>query len=157
YEMLREHRFEADEVVKLTVRIPERELKVVNRQKMSDISLQYLAAVMLIDGTVTFAAAHSTSRVHDPRVRKMRARVEAIGDPKLTDPLRRWRSVVEIKLRDGRMLTGQTMAAKGTFENPLTRQDVEEKTMDLMGPILGQPRSRKLIGALFEIERIKNL
>lgn len=157
YEMLREHRFRADDVKKLIVRIPERELKVVNRQKMSDISLQYLLAVMLIDGTVTFAAAHSNRRMNDPKVKSMRERIDAVGDATLTDPLRRWRSVIEITLKDGRTLTGQTLAAKGTFENPLSRQEVEEKSLDLMVPVIGKQRSLKLMAALFDIERIKNV
>ncbi len=157
YDMLREHRFKADDVEKLVVRIPERELKVVNRQKMSDISLQYLLAVMLIDGTVTFAAAHTTRRMNDPRIKKMRARIDAVGDATLTDPLRRWRSIIEITLKDGRVLTGQTLAAKGTFENPLSRQEVEEKALDLMAPIISKQRSLKLMAALFDIERLKNV
>ena len=77
-ELVREHRFGANEVEKVTVRIPEGELNVVNRSEMSDISLQYLLAVMLIDGTVTFKAAHDGSRMRDPRVRALAPRIELV-------------------------------------------------------------------------------
>jgi 2-methylcitrate dehydratase PrpD len=157
YDLIREHGIKAADVEKLVARIPAGELGVVNRQEMSDISLQYLLAVMLIDGTVTFAAAHKTNRMKDPGVLKLRERIEAVGDASLTDPLRRWRSVIEISLKDGRKLTGQTLAAKGTFENPLTRREVEEKALDLMAPVIGKPRSLKLMTALFDVEGIKNM
>jgi len=157
HELMHEHDFKADDVRELIVHIPERELGVVDKREMSDISLQYLLAVMLIDGTVTFAAAHTTARMRDPRVRRLAARIKAVGDPALTDPLRRWRGIVDVTLKDGRRLSGRTLAAKGTFENPLERRDVEAKSLDLMAPILGRRRSLALMAALFEIEKIKDM
>lgn len=156
YELMQQHGFKPDEVEKIVARIPDRELTMVNNRKMSDISLQYLLAVMLVDGTVTLAAAHDPARMNDPRILKLRKRIEAIGDASLTDPLRRWRCVMEVTLRDGRKLTHQTMAAKGTFENPLTRREVEEKALDLMAPVFGKRRSRALMAALYDIDVLKN-
>ncbi|MBI3917189.1 MAG: MmgE/PrpD family protein [Betaproteobacteria bacterium] len=157
HELIREHRFGADDVEKLVVHIPERELGVVNNREMSDISLQFLLAVMLIDGTVGFKAAHDTRRMRDPRVRKLYPRIIPVGDPALTDPLRRWRGIITITLKDGRTFSHQTLAAKGTFQNPLTRLEVEEKSMDLLAPILGKQRSLALMAALFDIQRLRDV
>ncbi len=157
YDLMKEHKFKAADVEKLVVRIPARELSVVNKRVMSDISLQYLLAVMLLEGTVTFAAAHTYGRMHNPKVIALGKRIEAVGDPSLTDPLRRWRGGIDITLKDGRVLSGQTLAAKGTFQNPLNRQEVEEKSMDLMAPILGKARSLKLMATLFDIEKVKDV
>ena len=157
HDLIREHRFGADDVEKLVVHVPERELGVVNNREMSDISLQYLLAVMLIDGTVTFAAAHTKKRMRDARVRKLAPRIEAIGDASLTDPLRRWRSIMEVTLKDGRTFRQQTLAAKGTFENPLTRPEVDEKAIDLLAPVLGKLRSRALMTALYNIQGVKDV
>jgi 2-methylcitrate dehydratase PrpD len=90
-------------------------------------------------------------------VLKLRERIKAVGDPDLTDALRRWRCVMEIRLKDGRTLRGQTMAAKGSFENPLTRREEEEKALDLIVPILGQRRSEALLAALWDFDNIKDL
>ena len=104
--------------------------------------MQHLLAVMLLDGTVTFATAHDFARMKDPRVLKLRRdHIEAIGDASLTDPLRRWRCAMEITLKDGRKLTHQTMAAKGGLGNPLTREEVATKALDLMAPVLGKKRA----------------
>jgi 2-methylcitrate dehydratase PrpD len=93
----------------------------------------------------------------DPRVLKLRRdHIECIGDASLTDPMRSWRCVMEITLKDGRKLARQTMNAKGSAENPLTRQEEEEKALDLMAPVLGKKRSQALMSALFNLESVKD-
>jgi 2-methylcitrate dehydratase PrpD len=124
---------------------------------MPDICVQHLLTVMLLDGTVTFKSAHDYARMQDPRVRSLRKRVEAVGDPGLTDTLRRWRCVMEITLKDGRKLTHQTMAAKVSSEDPLTRDEEEEKALDLIAPVVGKRRAHALMAALWDFDRIKDV
>jgi len=119
--------------------------------------VQHLLAVMLIDRGITFHSAHDFKRMRDPQVLKVRERIRAVGDPALVDPQRRWRCVMEITLRDGRRLQHQTMAAKGTYENPLTRVEEEEKALDLMVPVLGLKRSRTLLDALWDFDGIDDV
>lgn len=156
-ELIQQHGLEADDVVELIARMPDKELEIVNNRGMPDISVQHLLAVMLFDGTVTFASAHDFNRMRDPRVLKLRERIRAVGDPGLTDTQRRWRCVMEVKLKDGRTLAHQTMAAKGSFENPLTPQEEEEKALDLIAPILGKQCSRNLLAALWNIDKINDV
>jgi 2-methylcitrate dehydratase PrpD len=157
YDLICEHQFEADQVEKLVARVPETELKVVDNREMVDISLQHLLAVMLLDGTMTFAAAHNYRRAKDPKVLKLRERIEAIPDPSIFNAVRGWRCVMEVTLKDGRKLTHQTMAAKGSPDNPLNRSEVTEKALDLMVPVLGKARSNALITTLYDIGRLKDV
>jgi 2-methylcitrate dehydratase PrpD len=156
-DLIRQHGLKAQEVEKLVARIPDKELEIVSNREMPNISMQHLLAVMLLDGTVTAASAHDFARMRDPKVMALRQRIEAVGDPGLTDPQRRWRCVMEITLRDGRKLAHQTMAAKGSFENPVTRRDEEGKALDLIAPVLGKRRCDALIAALWNLERIKDV
>jgi 2-methylcitrate dehydratase PrpD len=156
-DLMQEHRFAADDVEELVARMPDKELEIVNNRDMPDISVQHLLAVMLRDGTVTFASAHDFKRMRDPRVLALRKRIKAVGDPELTDPQRRWRCVMEIRLKNGRTLNHQTMAAKGSFENPLTRDEEEEKALDLIVPILGKRRGEALLTALWGFEDLKDV
>jgi len=156
-ELIQQHGIKAVDVEKLIARIPDKELEIVNNRDMPDICVQHLLAVMLIDGTVTFKSAHDFKRMRDPAVRKVRSKVEAIGDPLLTDIERRWRCVMEIRLKDGRTLKHQTMAAKGSFENPLTPAEEEEKALDLIVPVLGKARSQALLKALWNFDRLKDV
>jgi 2-methylcitrate dehydratase PrpD len=132
-------------------------LQVVDNREMVDISLQHLLAVMLLDGTMTFAAAHNYRRAKDPKVLKLRERIEAIPDPSIFNAVRGWRCVMEVTLKDGRKLTHQTMAAKGSPDNPLNRSEVTEKALDLMVPVLGKARSNALITTLYDIGGLKDV
>lgn len=59
--------------------------------------------------------------------------------------------------KDGRTLAHQTMAAKGSFENPLTREEEEEKALDLIAPVLGKRRSDQLLAALWNFDKLKDV
>jgi 2-methylcitrate dehydratase PrpD len=156
-DLIRDHALKADEVERVTARMPDKELEIVNNREMPDICVQHLLAVMLQDGNVTFASAHDFARMSDPRILELRSRIEAVGDPALTDEQRRWRCVMEVRLRDGRVLNHQTLAAKGSFENPLTRDEEEEKALDLIAPLLGRTRSADLLAQLWNLETIADV
>jgi 2-methylcitrate dehydratase PrpD len=156
-DLMQEHNFAAGDVAGLVARMPDKELEIVDNRPMPDICVQHLLAVMLEDRTVTFASAHDFRRMKDPKILALRRRIRAVGDPKLTDAQRRWRCVMEIRLRDGRVLKHRTMAAKGSFENPLTRDEEEEKALDLLLPVLGRARARRLLDTLWDFEKIPDL
>ncbi len=152
-----EHGIKAADVVKITARMPDKELEIVNNRASPDISVQHLLAVMLIDGNVTFKSAHSFNRMKDPKVLAVRSRIEAVGDPTLTDIERRWRCVMEVVLKDGRVLRHQTMAAKGSSENPLTPAEENDKALDLIVPILGKKKSTALLDALWNFDKLPDV
>ncbi len=156
-DLMQQHAFKAEDVVMLTARMPDKELEIVDNRPMPDICVQHLLAVMLKDRAVTFKSAHDFRRMKDPRILALRKRICAVGVPALTDVQRRWRCVMEIRLRDGRVLKHQTMAAKGSFENPLTRDEEEEKALDLLLPVLGKTRSQRLLDVLWDFEKIPDV
>ncbi len=156
-ELIMQHGINAAVVEKIIARMPDKELEIVNNRASPDISVQHLLAVMLIDGNITFKSAHDFRRMRDPAVLKVRRRIEAVGDARLTDAQRRWRCVMEVRLRDGRVLRHQTMAAKGSFENPLTPAEENEKALDLIVPVLGKRRADALLAALWNFEKIKDV
>ncbi len=156
-DLIQEHQFNAVDIVKIIVKMPDKELEIVNNRPMPDISVQHLLSVMALDKKLTFKTAHDFNRMKDAGVLKMRAKVVAIGDASLTDVQRRWRCVMEVHLKNGKIIHGQTMAAKGSFENPLTISEETEKAMDLIAPILGKQRSMDLINQLLHIDTMKNI
>jgi 2-methylcitrate dehydratase PrpD len=157
HDLIREHGILARDVERVVVRMPDKELKIVTDRASPDISVQHLLALMLVDGAITFASAHDHARVKDPRVRAVRRRIETVGDPALTDPLRRWRCVMQITLKDGRVLDHRTMAARGTAENPVTRPEAEAKAYDLMVPVISRRRAQALVAAVWDIDRLADV
>jgi 2-methylcitrate dehydratase PrpD len=156
-DLIKEHQFKAIDIAKIIAKMPDKELEIVNNRPMPDISVQHLLSVMAIDEKLTFKSAHDFNRMKDPAVLKMRSKIFAIGDASLTDVQRRWRCVMEVHLKNGKVIHGQTMAAKGSFENPLTISEETEKAMDLIAPILGKQRSIDLIDQLLHIDTMKNI
>jgi 2-methylcitrate dehydratase PrpD len=124
---------------------------------MPDICMQHMIAVMLIDKTASFKAAHDKARMQDPAVLKQRAKVQLIPDAELERDLPAREAVVEVTLVDGTRLTETVKAVRGTAENPMTREEVIAKSRDLMTPILGAERCDKLIQTAMNLEKVKSV
>jgi 2-methylcitrate dehydratase PrpD len=65
--------------------------------------------------------------------------------------------IVEITLRDGSRLSRHTKAVRGSAENPMTRDEVDEKSYNLMAPVLGKARARKLCDAVWKLDKIHDV
>jgi 2-methylcitrate dehydratase PrpD len=153
-ELIREHRIAADDVEKLVVRVAHQGANTVDNRNMPDICMQHMCAVMLLDGTVTFKASHDDKRMRDRRVLTLRSRIELYGDDTLTKAMPSRQGIVELTLRDGRTLRHHTEAVRGTAENPMTRAEVDAKSYDLIAPVVGKARARKLCDAVWNLEKI---
>lgn len=156
-EMIREHKLRPEHVKEITVILPDSDLEIVNDRDMPNISLQHLLSVMLVDGKLDFEATHDVARVQDESVLAVKRRIKAVGDPALTDKQRRWRGIINVETTDGRMLAHQTMAAKGSIENPVTRLEEQAKALDLIEPVLGRQRTADLLDRLWSLERLPDI
>src|SRR5262249_51759245 len=74
--MRKKHPFEAEQVRKVVVRTGTSDANTVNNREMPDICLQHMIAVMLLDKTASFAAAHDKPRMQNPAVLRERAKVQ---------------------------------------------------------------------------------
>ena len=155
---LRQQRaFDADAVAKVVVRLAPTVGAVVNNRDIPDISLQHMVAIMLIDQTASFAAAHDTARMKDPLVLRHRAKVEYVPDPALAALLPARVAVVEVTLTDGTRLAERVEAVRGTVRNPMTGDEVESKARDLFVPVLGAAQSQRLIDAVRTLDTAADL
>ncbi len=149
--------FEADDVAKVIVRMAPESAGVVDNRDIPDISLQHMIAVMLLDKTASFAAAHDAARMKDAAVLRQRAKVELVRDESLRPFLPVRVAIVEITLNDGTRLTDRVEAVRGTVRNPMAKPEVIEKVRDLIAPVLGAEKSGKLIEAVFTLEKLADV
>jgi 2-methylcitrate dehydratase PrpD len=138
------------------VEIQDHEAAVVNNRDMPDICLQHLVALVLLDGTVTFATSHDTARMKDKAVLAVRRRIELKPSTELTAAGGR-QAIVTLHLAGGATLRHHTEVVKGTSQNPMSRAEVEAKCIDLLQPILGKRRTRSLIDQVWNIEKIDDM
>jgi 2-methylcitrate dehydratase PrpD len=156
-DLMRQYQVKADDVERLVVRVARQGANTVDNRDMPDICMQHMCAVMLIDGLVSFVSSHDEKRMGDRKVLALRRRIELRGDDALSAAMPSRQGIVEVSLRDGRRLTSHTRAVRGTAENPMTRAEVDEKSYDLMAPVLGKARARKLCNAVWKLEKVRDL
>ncbi len=149
--------FEADQVDKVTVRVATSEAKTVNNREIPDICMQHMIAVMLLDKTASFAAAHDKPRMKDSAVLRERAKVQLVPDEDLERQYPKRESIVDVTLKDGARLTERVDAVRGTVDNPMTRDEVVAKCRDLMTPLLGSEKCSKLIERVLDLENMKKI
>ena len=156
-DLMGEHQIKAQDVARLVVRVAHQGANTVDNRAMPDICMQHMCAVMLIDGKVTFASSHDEKRMRDRNVLALRSRIELRGDDELSAAMPSRQGIVEVSLRDGRELKCHTRAVRGTAENPMTRAEVDEKSYDLIVPVIGKGRARKLCDAVWKLEKLRDL
>jgi 2-methylcitrate dehydratase PrpD len=155
--ILKRRPLEPDQVQTVTVRVATSEATLVSNREMPDICMQHMIAVMLMDKTASFKAAHDKPRMQDPAILKQRAKVQLIPDAELEHRLPARVAIVEVTLADGTRLTETVKAVRGTAENPMPRDEVIAKSRDLMTPILGAERCTKLIQTTLDLDKLKSV
>ena len=153
----REHSLSPASVDRIIATLPEDGARIVDDRSMPDVNLQYLIAVALVDGTVSFDASHSYERMKDPQVLEVKRRVELVADKALMDPAAPRSARVEVRLRDGRTVSRFTRHAPGTKENPLDTAGVDAKAKSLMEPVIGARRTAAVIDRVKTLDNLENI
>src|SRR6266478_2452364 len=149
--------FAADQVKQVVVRAATSAAYTVNNRDMPDICLQHLVAVMPVDKTVSFRAAHDKARMQDPAILRERAKVQLVPDEELEKLIPVRVAVVEVTLTDGTRLSERVEHVRGTPENSMSRDEVIAKARELMTPVLGGTICSKLIERVLELQNVKDI
>jgi 2-methylcitrate dehydratase PrpD len=155
--LIKEHGVKAEQVEKLTIRVAHRDKNTTDNRPMPDINMQHMCAVMLMDGTVTFKSSHDEKRFRDRKVLEFRKEIDLQGDDALTRTMPARQAIVEIALRGGGSLRHHTVAVRGTAENPMTRDEVDAKSYDLLAPVIGKARARRLCDVVWKLEGVSDV
>ncbi len=155
--LVKKHKLASRNVKSVTARLPEAAARIVNGRNMPDVNLQYILAVGLLDGYLDFEAAHSYERMNAPAVIETEKKIGLVADPALNSARFPRQAVVEITTEDGAVLREHVTSVRGTVDNPLTREEVAEKGLFLMAPLLGEGRVRELIDRIWHLEQVENV
>jgi 2-methylcitrate dehydratase PrpD len=124
---------------------------------MPNVNLQYILAAALLDGRLTFEAAHSYERMKDPSTLAVKSRVKLELDAALTHARPRRQGIVEVYTKDGRTLRVHVKSVRGTAANPMATQEVENKARELVVPVMGSEKCEKLLALVRNLERVGNV
>lgn len=126
-------------------------------------SLEFCAAVAMLDGRLGLDA-FTDARVGDPATRAMMARVAKYVDPALErgapavadDPMGD-RTTVTIALADGRELTETVRFARGSPENPMSRDEIAAKYRDCARRSLDAERAERALELLERLDAVPSV
>jgi len=117
-------------------------------------SLQYVTAHALVHGSVRLSA-FAPERLQDPNVRAVLAKVEVVTDPELSKGYPNQRAAhVEIETGDGRKLKHFQPTRKGDPDLPLSDDELNDKFLELASPVVGNAVARRLLDALWSLEKL---
>lgn len=141
------HGVHARDVAQVRITMPDDRIHIVDNRDMPDVCVQHLVAVALLDGTVSFHAAHDHARMHASDVLALRQFISLEPSRALTLAKPARQATVHIELKNGERLSRHTTSVLGTPENPMSELEVEQKVRDLVTGLLGEPAATRLVGA----------
>lgn len=145
----------------LVCRLPTLKAEVVNNRAIPDIHLQYLMALMIIEGDIRFEDAHDHARRARPDIQELIPRIQLRGDPELDGSIdgqvSTRRAIVEVQLADGREFTHRVNAARGSRFNPLTWEEMRAKAGRVLGRIRSESAIEGLVNTFEHLDRVESV
>jgi len=156
-QLRKQHSLSSGNVEHILVRLPADGAGIVDNRAMPDVNLQYLVAVALVDGAITFDNSHDVKRMADPRVTVVKQKVELVADKAMVVAEAPRSGFVEVTLSGGSKVSQFVRHPPGTPENPLDTEAVNEKARGLIAPVLGARRTEALIRRVGQLEAVANV
>jgi 2-methylcitrate dehydratase PrpD len=117
-------------------------------------SLPYSVAVTLATGSARLDA-FTEERLQDDGIRSLVRRTDLKVDPQAESAYPRQRAAtVIVRTTDGRQLSAYAPTRKGDPDNPLTDEELSEKFLELVGPVLGTAEARELLTVLWRVDAL---
>jgi 2-methylcitrate dehydratase PrpD len=155
--LIAEHRVRGADVRHIRITMPDDRMHIVDNGLMPDVCVQHMAALILADGSLSFASTHDHARMHDEAVLAVRRKIEMVPSPELSKAVPARQAIVEIECNDGRKLRHHAKAVRGTPDNPMTDAEIETKARDLIAPITGPANADKLVAACGKLETLRSV
>jgi len=138
----------ADAIESVRCRVMPLTLKAADQREprtplAAKFSVRFCAAMALLRGDAG-EAEFTEASLADPAVARVMARVTPEGDDSLAIPA----AHMTVRLVNGHVLEERVTAARGTPDNPGTRDDLETKFCRLAETVLPAPRAAQLMAAM---------
>jgi 2-methylcitrate dehydratase PrpD len=153
--IMRDHGVGPGDFAEMIVYTPRGEDRITRAdQLMSDLNLRYLLAATLLDGGLTFAAAHDDARVHTPGIERITSKISIRANPALSSRESPRQGIVEFLTTDGRILSDHVVKVRGAMENPMSTDEVVAKARELLEIALAPDSADRLINLVLKLEDV---
>ncbi|MFL6714887.1 MAG: MmgE/PrpD family protein [Burkholderiaceae bacterium] len=157
-----QHGIRADEIEQIGIGTYRAALEVAGYENPATpaearFSVKYTVASALTHGSVRLAA-FEPDRMNDAATRALMKKISLTLDPELDAAFPGQRAArVEIRLRDGRVLSCLQPFRKGDPEAPLSDRELEQKYRELADPVLGSEAAGALLDKLNRLDQLLDL
>ncbi len=161
-DLVKENDLRPDDVEKIQIRSLARAADILSdpskydphTKETADHSLPYVIAAALVDRQVT-PVQFEMNKIMDPAIRAQLKKVEVVADPEIEKVFPALqRVIVNITMTDGRIFSKQLDYPKGDPRNPLSDEEIEEKFRALAEGVLSDKAQKKLVDAIWNLEKI---
>jgi 2-methylcitrate dehydratase PrpD len=150
----RQNNLKSSDIAKVVATLPDKETEIISNRNMPEICVEHLVSLMLVDGDVTLESSHDYARMIDPEVMAVRQKLTLVPSAEMTRTPPPRQARIDITTKDGRSLSHHTGAVRGTPDNPMPREEVESKALNLMVPRIGEKRARAIVEASWRLEQV---
>jgi len=154
-----------EQIEKVTVKVYSVALDLLGKVQLTSpyiakFHIPFCIATALKFGKVGLEA-FTEERLHDGELRDLMARVEVNSDEELDREYPgKWGAIVEVKTKDGRVLSQKVEYPKGDPQNPFSQKEFSDKFLTLTDGVLPTEESDSMLIrtlALQDVERIDQL
>jgi 2-methylcitrate dehydratase PrpD len=120
-------------------------------------SCPFTVATALITGSC-WREQYTEQKIKDPKVLELAGKVNVVKDDEL-DALydEKWPAIVEVKTKDGRLLSARRDIMKGEPEYPVTDEELKRKFISLATDAVSSDRAEQLWQTIFRLEEMKRI
>ncbi|MFH1934115.1 MAG: MmgE/PrpD family protein [Pseudomonadota bacterium] len=123
----------------------------------AQFSLPYCVSAALSRGNVLLTEFTQES-ISDPKLLELAGRVRAVVSPECEEVYPQLlRQIVEITLSNGKQYVRHVDYCKGEPENPMTKEEFEEKFIKLAAPVIGASQADRVVEIIDTLETQKKL
>lgn len=155
FQLKRELSIGARDVNQIVVRGSEKTVLMLGKREIDTVldaqmSLPYSLALAFVVGRAS-PDEYEPPYLHDPELASFAQRVKVVEDPDIPPSAQ---PVVEVHLRDSRVVERSVEHAKGTSENPMSDQELEEKFMSLAQRVLPLEHAKSIPEMVWQLEEL---
>jgi 2-methylcitrate dehydratase PrpD len=155
--LVEDEQLTAAQVERIVLRFPRSGAHMIDGNPLKSHCAQYILPVGLVFGRVIIDDI-LFDRQQNPEVARLSAGMELVHDPALDAHYpERYSSIVELYLKDGRVVSRRVDDAKGSRENPLTPDEVRAKYVRLTTPVVPRARADAIMAGVDGIDRATGL
>jgi 2-methylcitrate dehydratase PrpD len=155
--IIRQNGLDHDQIAEITLRFPKPGASIIDNNELKSHNAQYILPILAVNGEVNIEDILFERR-SDPEINRLSKNTRLVYDEELGPVFpEKYTSIVIVKMKDGRSFEDKVEYAKGTPENPVGFDVIEEKFRRLTAKELSKAKIEKCVTTLREFDKLAKI